>query len=152
MNMHEECLKRQNEGYHTPLPELIERIERDSQKIKPSYAVLDIEDAIYYLKELRDHETDIWIEKDYCLKLIHELEPENQNDPLTWDELTEMEGKPVWVEQYDPIDEKKGWKTASWMLLEFINDEYFDVRNSDGEQYCFYKGESWKAYRKEREK
>ena len=52
MNMYEECLKRQNEGYHTPLPELIERIERDSQKIKPQYAVLDIQDALFYLKYL----------------------------------------------------------------------------------------------------
>lgn len=52
MNMHEECLKRQNEGYHTPLPELIARIERDSNKLKPSYAVLDIQDAIYYMKYL----------------------------------------------------------------------------------------------------
>ena len=50
--MHEECLKRQDEGYHTPLPEVIERIERDSQKIKPSYAVLDIKDAVFYLKYL----------------------------------------------------------------------------------------------------
>lgn len=51
MTLHEEMLKRQNEGYHTPLPEVIERIERDSQKIKPSYAVLDIEDAVFYLKQ-----------------------------------------------------------------------------------------------------
>lgn len=51
MNMHEECLKRQNEGYHTPLPELIERIDRDRQKIKPSYAVLDIQDVLFYLRE-----------------------------------------------------------------------------------------------------
>ena len=52
MNMHEECLKRQNEGYHTPLPKVIKRIERDRQKIKPSYAVLDIQDALFYLKYL----------------------------------------------------------------------------------------------------
>ena len=51
MTLKEEMLKRQNEGYHTPLPELIERIERDSQKLKPSYAVLDIEDAVFYLKQ-----------------------------------------------------------------------------------------------------
>ena len=51
MKMYEECLKRQNEGYHTPLPEVIERIERDSLKIKPSYAVLDIRDAVFYLRQ-----------------------------------------------------------------------------------------------------
>ena len=51
MKMYEECLKRQNEGYHTPLPEVIERIERDSWKIKPRYAVLDIRDAVFYLRQ-----------------------------------------------------------------------------------------------------
>ena len=74
------------------------------------------------------------------------------NPPLSWDELRDMEGKPVWMEQYDPIDEMTGWYTASWYLLEFINNDYLDVRNSDGEQYCFYKDEEkyWRAYRKER--
>ena len=77
-----------------------------------------------------------------------------ENVPLTWQELKQMEGKPVWVEVYEPIDEKTGWHTASWKLIEFINDEYFDVRDSDGEQECFYKSENdcycWQAYRKER--
>ena len=69
MNMHEECLKRQNEGYHTPLPEVIKRIERDSKKIKPSYEVLDISDAVFYLREYSamlqklfwDDENKYWI-------------------------------------------------------------------------------------------
>ena len=76
----------------------------------------------------------------------------NDNQPLSWDELLMMEGMPVWLEVYDPIDGMTGWRTASWRLIEFINDEYFDVRNSDGEQECFYKSESkyWTVYRKER--
>ena len=80
--------------------------------------------------------------------------PEN-NVALSWDELKTMEGKPVWVEVYDPIDEKTGWHTASWKLIEFINDEYFVVRDSDGGEECFYKSENdsycWQAYRKERQ-
>ena len=73
------------------------------------------------------------------------------NTPLTLDKLRTMEGKPIWVEVYDPIDENKGWHIASWKLIEYINDEYFDVRSSDGEQDCFFKSENdWQAYRKER--
>ena len=54
MNKHEETLKRQNDGYHTPLPELIERLKVGKAKIKPSYGLLDIEDSIYYLEMFLD--------------------------------------------------------------------------------------------------
>ena len=97
-------------------------------------------DALHYLKEYRKLDS-----------LDTVVFPEDDNPPLTWDELKTMEGNPVWMEVYDPIDEKTGWHTASWKLIEFINDEYFDVRDSDGEQECFYKSENdWQAYRKER--
>ena len=51
MTLHEEMLKRQNEGYHTPLSEVIERIEKSHQKLKPTYAELDIVDAVFYLRQ-----------------------------------------------------------------------------------------------------
>ena len=108
------------------------------------------EDALYYLKEYKKDK------QIYSYDIARRnLEIAERNDLLSWDELLTMEGKPVWVEVYDPIDEKTGWHTASWKLIEFINDEYFDVRDSDGEQECFYKSENdcycWQAYRKERE-
>ena len=123
-------------------------------------------DALYYLREYRSDQIEwnanrkAWnlAEEDlintrmkYITKL-KELDIGTLNEPLTWHELKQMEGKPVWLEVYDPIDEKTGWHTASWKLIEFINDEYFDVRDSDGEQECYYKSESeyWQAYRKER--
>ena len=106
-------------------------------------------DALHYLKGYRDlKETMDWHEE--MENIRNNLTNLLMNPPLTWDELRTMEGKPVWVEEYDPIDEKTGWHTASWKLIEFINDEYFDVRDSDGEQKCFYKSENdWQAYRKE---
>lgn len=115
-----------------------------------------IEDALHYLKEYRDYIPKI--EKKYHdavteLSNMKDEDWKDKNLPLAWDELKTMEGKPVWIEVYDPIDEMTGWHTASWKLIEFINDDYFDVRDSDGEQECFYKSESeyWQAYRKERE-
>lgn len=112
-------------------------------------------DALQYLKEYKANREDPDGDHQQLEKAQNLLWEFYQNDPLSWDELKSMEGKPVWVEVYDPIDEKTGWHTASWKLIEFINDEYFDVRNSDGEQECFYKSENdcycWQAYRKERE-
>jgi hypothetical protein len=108
-----------------------------------------IADALHYLKEYREKHDDI-LRMEEALGYCEIMD----NPPLDWEQLKQMEGKPVWVEVYDPIDDKTGWHTASWKLIEFINDEYFDVRNSDGEQECFYKSENdcycWQAYRKER--
>lgn len=119
-----------------------------------------VEDALHYLKVLKDILDPLKVKKitheitcPQCNSVIAILFPES-NTPLTWDELRQMAGKPVWVEVYDPIDEKTGWHTASWKLIEFINDEYFVVRDSDGGEECFYKSENdsycWQAYRKER--
>ena len=109
----------------------------------------DREDALHYLKEYRDAYGNVIASMNHHLRKIHELE---QNDPLTWDELRTMEGKPVWIEEYDAVDSTRGWRHCRWMLVEFVNDTYMDARNSDGEQYNFDKGEeTWQAYRKERE-
>lgn len=140
----------------------------------PGYAEPDCgvqDDALHYLKAFRDAKDTLEREKDRYAEAVKNCErAENLykqkqkaaedalwkiaselNEPLSWDELKSMEGMPVWLEVYDPIDEKSGWHTASWKLIEFINDEYLDVRDSDGEQVCFYKSENdWRAYKKEK--
>ena len=50
-------------------------------------------DALHYLKEFQGL-SKMWNDK---------LDKEQENPPLTWDELKQMEGKPVWVEM--PISE-----------------------------------------------
>ena len=149
------------------LDEVIKKYEMCSSQITCSPCQFSQEicscdpDALHYLKEYKN--TDEYYKKaiahvteviDHYEKMVADYLAVN-NPVLTWSELKQMEGKPVWVEVYDPIDEKTGWHTASWKLIEFINDEYFDVRDSDGEQECFYKSENdcycWQAYRKERE-
>lgn len=70
-----------------------------------------------------------------------------KNDPLTWDELRTMEGKPVWVES-----QRFG---NHWYLNRGIKDEsclYFVGHY--GENVLLYDddmGTLWQAYRKERE-
>jgi hypothetical protein len=59
MNLYAEILARENEGYHTPLPDLVERLKsrmRRSQRMPNAYDVpiLDYRDIIHYLDLYRD--------------------------------------------------------------------------------------------------
>lgn len=97
------------------------------------------DDALHYLKEFQGL-SKMWNDK---------LDKEQENPPLTWDELLKMEGKPVWVE--DNIDEPEDL-TKYWAIYRRIEkaqeteyallcDLYYDKA-----EY----GKSWQAYRKER--
>lgn len=99
-----------------------------------------IEDALHYLKwfQARDN-------------MSRRLDIED-NPPLTWDELKQMEGKPVWVEEEN--------QPSQWYLInevetdedddpEFVSMTVFECQGG----YWFYKnnmGTKWQAYRKER--
>ena len=92
-------------------------------------------DALQWLKGYRAH-----IELD---KLRDKCETEN--DPLTWDELRTMEGKPVWIEF-----KKNG---NHWLIITDIKSNGAVGRGVYGENVPLYKdriGTDWKAYRKER--
>ena len=127
------------------LDEVIERLEHPSRAVFERDGMLiiqedDLANALHYLMEYRTTQTAY-------IKAMADIE---ENPPLTWDELRQMVGKPVWVEVYDPIDEKSGWHTTFWSLIEFINDEYICLRDNDGEQQCYQKKSTeWQAYRKE---
>jgi len=81
---------------------------------------------------------------------LKELDIGTQNKPLTWDELREMEGKPVWLEG-DNI--KPHWDIIARIEYDFDHDctecEFYVLGGTF--TYCdkFY-GETWQAYRKER--
>ena len=99
--------------------------------------------SLHYLKAYKDDKDDLTALRSYWAE-------QQANPVLSWDELRQMEGKPVWIEEYDAVDSTRGWRYCRWMLIEFVNDSYMDARNSDGEQYNFDKGEeTWQAYRKE---
>lgn len=73
------------------------------------------------------------------------------NEPLTWEELATMEGKPVWVEE----EFGSGW-SGKWKVIRdhypwLEDDGKYPLRCTDGN--ILYKsdfGITWKAYRKER--
>ena len=72
------------------------------------------------------------------------------NDPLTWDELKSMEGKPVWVESSDSFNRRRWMFVGEWfdddeMRLFDIGNDYPDYVSKNG-----YESGTWQAYRKER--
>ena len=77
---------------------------------------------------------------------------DDNNPLLTWDELCQMEGEPVWVEQKYSFS--KEWY-GQWEVISSIwNDEYSDEPDSciymtdDEVRYKNDFGTEWKAYRK----
>lgn len=101
--------------------------------------------ALHYLKIFQRHEERVRGQLD---DLKEEYRP---NEPLTWDELRTMEGKPVFVE----VDEKyKGWVMVGKFYSLFENEDldahvnlYYFGRSMEysKEMYGYY----WQAYRKE---
>ena len=103
-----------------------------------------LENVLYYLNTIETtenlyhdtvNELSKWKEEDWKDKCL----------PLTWDELRQMEGKPVWVEflkdgeSYD----------AEWIIIQDINDECM----GDTQRFTYQKldySDKWQAYRKER--
>ena len=77
-----------------------------------------------------------------------------RNDPLTWDELKQMEGKPIWVEYNFQIgdkefrDKSKRWciigEFKPWHDTEIIITENGFVLSKNEQIKC------WQAYGKER--
>ena len=148
---------------------LDEAIEIFEKVVKHDYvwfdektALMTIEtltDTLHYLKELRDM-TDIPMEyfesggtlqnfadtsQITCPKCHSEfvILPES-NNALTWDELKQMVGKPVWLEDSN--------QQGEWVLMSGMEDDelYFVYRTCN--EYKIYRKEQgtlWKAYRKE---
>ena len=119
-------------------------------------------DALLYLKMYRsdklqwEAERKLWTDKQeqvdearqkYIDKL-KELEIGTLNDPLTWDELKQMEGKPVWVELLKTSD-WKGWDVVSGFTDDDDFGEFMVTVRDDYFKSEF--GKTWNAYRKERE-
>ena len=105
------------------------------------------DDAFYYLKEIKEQG---W-KRAYTILMKDkkcESEAEESNSSLTWDELKQMDGKPVWVE----VNGK--WSGKFWAFIELVNDKYFNFYQKGQEypedlwKYDF--GKTWQVYRKER--
>ena len=116
-----------------PLDEVIKNLEDGTEHLSAILISKNTwNDALHYLKHLQDY---------YEMSREHH-EP---NPPLTWDELKQMEGKPVWVEF-----EKNG---NHWLIITDIKSNGAVGRGVYGENAPLYKdciGTDWKAYRKEK--
>lgn len=131
------------------LDEVIDKLEKADttwSNIKNNLNYEDFRDALFYLKEYKKNQEDPdgdhqQLEK--AQKLLWEF---YQNDPLTWQELRGMEGKPVWVELL-----KGKWK--GWDVIGGFDEDDFGVAMVTVRGDDYYKldlGKKWQAYRKER--
>ena len=111
-------------------------------------------DALHYLKEYRERQENLDQFETYQFE---------QNRPLTWSELRQMEGKPVWVEINDYVDAKeiggidcttKYEKAEEWMLVRRVFDNLVHLKRANGSIFDARKRlriTAWQAYRKERD-
>lgn len=97
-------------------------------------------DSLRYLKEYQRYQKTP--SRNGRMALVDYFEEQQKNEPLTWEELHTMEGKPVWVE----VDGKERWRI---------------IREVSSEHLIFESGlplhkswmnlpDGWQAYRKER--
>ena len=135
------------------LDETIAMIERHMKL----YCAADYDEpCLHYLKEYRSDmklwESDrkgfeAWIEqykeaRDKHQQAVIELK---RNEPLTWEQLKQMEGKPVWVEALL----YKQWAIVACVYADYIR---FEGANLYAPEHRVYMGadNGWQAYRKER--
>ena len=109
-------------------------------------------DALRYLKKYRAKEKEYEHLKKVCFGFVGEKMAEMEsNDPLDWETLKQMEGKPVWVEL--PKSSRRAWGLSDGIFVDaFYHDivtikVLHDLWHLDKEQM----GKTWQAYRKERE-
>lgn len=115
------------------------------------------EDALHYLKEYKAKQEDLEQKNDHVCemakticeqydRLCNRLAEEYRNEPLTWDELRTMTGKPVWVEAL---------LYKQWAIIAYVGDEHirFEGVNLYAPESRTYMSaeDGWQAYRKERE-
>lgn len=102
-----------------------------------------VPDALEYLKKLKRIEAKI---EKIAIGNVEDTLSKMDNPPLTWEQLKQMEGKPVWIEF-----EKNG---NHWLIITDIKSNGAVGRGVYGENAPLYKdriGTDWQAYRKERE-
>ena len=92
----------------------------------------------------------MWVNKHFAF--------EEPNNPLTWDELKQMEGKPVWIEEYwAPLDGEVD-SEKYWAIIAYENERRIGVLSAKIRQGLLFKTMGdvgngtyrWQAFRKER--
>ena len=115
-------------------------------------------DALHYLKEYREKQKTLEIKEAEYKRGFEQLGVEwsriKNNPPLTWDELKQMEGKPVWVELNSEYGNFSHWGIIRNFLKIGCEFEYMELLGYyDIVSFSVikeYQGKEWQAYRKER--
>lgn len=124
-------------------------------------------DALHYLKAFRDSKNALDAEREKAIEAYcqwkdakEKLEAQtsqmmwvdkhfqfeiSDNPPLTWDELKQMEGKPVWVEALL----YKQWAVIAYVGSDHIRFEGANLYAPESREYMGADN-GWQAYRKER--
>ena len=122
-----------------------------------------LDQVIYFLEQRQ--QTEDWNIRDAAiayLKGYREVLPEYaqmkldavKNDPLTWDELRQMEGKPVWIWLSPRIKNTLG--SGRWEIIYKFNPiggnkNLFEMEMESRSRFTRkYQGDLWQAFRKER--
>ena len=99
--------------------------------------------ALHYLKAYRRYQNTP--SRNGHMALVDYFEESQKNEPLTWDELRTMEGKPVWVEAL---------LYKQWAVVAYVGDEHIRFEGVNlyaPESRCYMgKDDGWQAYRKEK--
>ena len=102
-------------------------------------------DALEYLKKLKQIEAKI---EKIAIGNVEDTLSKMDNPPLTWDELKQMKGKPIWIKLLGN-DHWKGWDVIAGFDEDDFGVAMVTVHNDD--YYKLDLGKRWQAYRKERE-
>lgn len=135
-----ECYERMADTYHY-LKEYKERLQ-NIQDMMDRYdvSVKNYEEAV---ENCRIAEQKYW-------RMTNNIE---ELTPLTWEQLKQMEGKPVWVEEKYSFN--KEWH-GRWEVIcsvwdnEWDDDPYLSMTDEEY-RHKDDMGERWQAYRKERQ-
>ena len=110
-----------------------------------------LEESIKYLKEYRDSIHDLDEEHKVYMRILKEYDKDKQL--LSWDELSAMEGNPIWVE----FITTGGWKRKIWGIVDGIYEDAFGKTNL---AVCIphdylhfdrrYQGKTWNVYNRGR--
>ena len=161
-------------NYYKSLDEVINTLLKDRAVTYYGNVIVplqDLADALHYLEIFRDTINALNVERENCIEaackyIEAEKELESQkvqmmwvdkhfefeitdNQPLTWDELKQMEGKPVWLEvkYHNPEATYKYWTIVKY----FDSNEGGDmVFTGTGFYYKDLLEVDWQVYRKER--
>ena len=103
--------------------------------------------VLHYMKEYKRVQNKI---EKIALGNIEDTLDKIDNPALTWDELRQMEDKPVWIEFLNDEGEWNG----EWCLVESSNNILCEILRCKMSWWGLRKitlGKTWQAYRKERE-